>query len=142
MNYKDPRLKPEPDYKFFVSYDFYPLDNPIYHLPLHYGFNESLEKQKIYTPQLNHISMKLPPFPLMVNLKEAKNLEFCNSSTINQSECKTKVCECPHVLQIRHNAIVELILIDKGNFKIIKTTFDNNNNFENNKKLFSFRIHL
>lgn len=113
-SYKDPRLKPDPDYKFYISYDFYPLDNPLYHLPNHYGFDEALDKQRVYTPQLNHISMKLPPFPLMLNLKEAGKLDFCNSTTINKTECKTKFCECPHVLQIKENAVVELVIIDKG----------------------------
>lgn len=30
----------EPDYKFYISYDFYAKDNPIFHLKNHYGFHQ------------------------------------------------------------------------------------------------------
>ena len=33
-------LKPEPDFKFFLSYDFYGKDNPLFHAGDLYGFNQ------------------------------------------------------------------------------------------------------
>lgn len=38
-------LAREPDYKFFVSYDFYGKDNPHFHVPNLYGF----EQGKLFT---------------------------------------------------------------------------------------------
>lgn len=32
--------KLEPDFKFYISYDFYALDNPLFHAPNIYGFNQ------------------------------------------------------------------------------------------------------
>lgn len=37
----DPRLKKNPDVTLFMSYDFYPLDNPHFHKPMLYGFKQS-----------------------------------------------------------------------------------------------------
>lgn len=36
----DPRLKPIADHQIYISYDFYPMDNPRYHKPKLYGFWE------------------------------------------------------------------------------------------------------
>lgn len=33
-------MKAEPDFKFFLSYDFYGKDNPLFHVPNLYGFNQ------------------------------------------------------------------------------------------------------
>lgn len=64
----------------------------------------------LYTPQLNHISMKMPKSPLLVT---RPTTGFCNESTISPS-CKTEYCQCPHVLNVKRNSVVELILIDEG----------------------------
>lgn len=37
----DPRLKKNPDVTLFMSYDFYPLNNPLFHKPMLYGFKQS-----------------------------------------------------------------------------------------------------
>lgn len=53
-------LKPEPDYKFFIYYDFYEKDNPHFHLAGQYGFTQiQHNNSRVLTPQLNHISMKV-----------------------------------------------------------------------------------
>lgn len=111
---KDVILKPEADLKIFIGYDFYPLDNPHYHESGKYGFQQVIDRaQKLFTPQFNHISMKLPPFPLLANLEATNKLQFCNESTVD-SDCDVKYCECTHVLKIPLDAVVELILVDKG----------------------------
>lgn len=53
-------LKPEPDFKFYVYYDFYEKDNPHFHLAGQYGFTQiKHNNSRVLTPQLNHISMKV-----------------------------------------------------------------------------------
>lgn len=71
-----------------------------------------LVKQKVSTPQLNHISMKLPPFPLLSERDLINPDQFCNSSTVKG--CKNDYCACTHVLQVKTKSVVELVLVDEG----------------------------
>lgn len=56
--------------------------------------------------------MKLPPFPLLPERNLIKPNQFCNSSTVEG--CKNDYCACTHVLQVKINSVVELLLIDEG----------------------------
>jgi len=69
-------------------------------------------KQRLLTPQLNHISMKLPSFPLLSERDLIKPTQFCNSSTV--VGCEDDYCACTHVLQVKTNSVIELVLIDEG----------------------------
>lgn len=77
---------------------------------------------RVYTPQLNHISMKLPSSPLLVARPPADN--FCNTTSIDK-KCRdlTGYCECSHVLSVKLNSVVEVIIVDEGK------TFDANHPF-------------
>lgn len=77
-----------------------------------YVDREFLVKEKVLTPQLNHISMKLPPFPLLSERHLIKPDQFCNSSTVEG--CEDDYCACTHVFQVKINSVVELVLIDEG----------------------------
>ncbi|RLU22355.1 hypothetical protein DMN91_004633 [Ooceraea biroi] len=69
-------------------------------------------KQRLLTPQLNHISMKLPAFPLLIERDLIEPTQFCNSSTV--VGCEDDYCACTHVLQVKTNSVVELVLVDEG----------------------------
>lgn len=117
----DDSLKEVADYQFYVAYDFYAKNNSHFHRMPYYGFYQVPEKtNRLYTPQLNHISMKLPSSPLMMARPSLDN--FCNSSSISES-CKEGYCECSHVLAVKLNSVVELIIVDEG------VTFDANHPF-------------
>ncbi|XP_063243590.1 uncharacterized protein LOC134542927 [Bacillus rossius redtenbacheri] len=106
----DESLKPEADFTFYLAYDFYPVDNPhFFHAP-YYGFGDA--GSHVYTPQFNHISMKLPPFPLLSQRDLLAPDMFCNSSTVGN--CTAEFCECLHVLAVPLGAVVELIFVDEG----------------------------
>ncbi|XP_015120774.1 L-ascorbate oxidase-like [Diachasma alloeum] len=94
----------EPDYQFYLAYDFYDKDNPI--------FNVKDHKVRLLTPQLNHISMKFTNFPLLSQRGSISPGQFCNSSTMG--DCKNKYCACTHVLQVDLGSVVELVLVDEG----------------------------
>ncbi|XP_066994423.2 uncharacterized protein [Anabrus simplex] len=120
----DESLKPEPDMQLYISYDFYAIDNPHYHRFPHYGFKKVPDNnRKLYTPQLNHISMKLPSFPMLSERDRLTSNMFCNESTISETNCTEKYCECTHVIQVPLGHVVELILVDKG------VTYDANHPF-------------
>lgn len=107
-------LKTEPDFKFYLSYDFYGKDNPLFHVSNLYGFNQATFG-KVYTPQINHITMKMPQTPAML-AKGLLDSTFCNETALIAQgiNCQETFCECTHVLQVRLNSVVELILIDEG----------------------------
>lgn len=108
----DDRLKEVADYQFYVAYDFYAKNNSHFHKSPYYGWYQVPEKlNRVYTPQLNHISMKLPSSPLMLQRPSADN--FCNASSIDES-CEEGYCECAHVLSVKLNSIVEVIIVDEG----------------------------
>lgn len=75
---------------------------------------------RLYTPQLNHISMKMPSSPLLITRPSTAG--FCNSSSIDE-ECREGYCECSHVLSVKLNSVVEVIIVDEG------VTFDANHPF-------------
>lgn len=58
----------------------------------------------------------------MLSRPSAEN--FCNTSSIQKSCTETTAyCECPHVLSVKLNSVVEVIIVDEG------VTFDANHPF-------------
>ncbi|XP_063981169.1 uncharacterized protein LOC135164602 isoform X2 [Diachasmimorpha longicaudata] len=109
----------EPDYQFYLAYDFYDKNNPHFNPKNIYSSHQVAAR--IFTPQLNHISMKLPNFPLLPQRNSITPDQFCNSSTVG--DCKHKYCACTHVLQVNRGSVVELVLVDEG------VTYDANHPF-------------
>ncbi|GBP81803.1 Laccase-11 [Eumeta japonica] len=117
----DDSLKETPDYQFYVAYDFYLKNNSHFHKSPYYGYYQVPNaNDKVTTPQLNHISMKIPSSPLMISRPSPEN--FCNVSSVSSS-CKQDYCECSHVLSVKLNSVVEVIIVDEG------VTFDANHPF-------------
>ncbi|CAG9772969.1 unnamed protein product [Ceutorhynchus assimilis] len=110
----DHSLKFRPDYQIFLAYDFYKLDNKHFHRPGYEFYNVTSSENQLLTPQLNHISMEMPSFPLLSQRDEIPDDMFCNENTIKGRDCADTYCECPHAYQIPLNAVVELIIIDEG----------------------------
>lgn len=130
----------DPDHQFYISYDFYAKNNPHYHPKDLYGFKDGnyyqtvilsyvrvndqcllvsavvKNTQRLFTPQLNYISMKLTDFPLLSQRDSIQPGQFCNESTV--SGCEEDYCSCTHVLQVKLGSVVELVLVDKGKFII------------------------
>lgn len=113
LDVDDIALKEIPDQKFYLAFDFYGKDNPRYHKENVYGFKQVKQGElRVNTPQINHISMKLPPLALLPMREYLKPEMFCNESTVE--DCANKFCECSHVLSVPLNSVVELVLIDEG----------------------------
>ncbi|XP_011300938.1 laccase-1 [Fopius arisanus] len=94
----------DPDQTFYLGYDFYNKSNLHYQVEGH--------PQVLLTPQINHISMKFPEFPLLPQRDSMTTENFCNSSTVG--DCKNKYCECTHVIQVALGNVIELVLVDEG----------------------------
>lgn len=73
----------------------------------------SAEKNhRLYTPQINHISLRMPPSPPLSQHGDLPFGTLCNESTV--VNCQQEFCDCTYTLQIPLGSLVELILIDKG----------------------------
>ncbi|KAH8376771.1 hypothetical protein KR093_001265, partial [Drosophila rubida] len=113
----DDTLQPEADYKFFVYYDFYRKDNPEFHHADYYSMDANVtQTNRLYTPQLNHISLKYPALALLPQRHQFSDELFCNETTLTEQgvDCRQQFCKCHHVLQVPLNAVVELIIVDEG----------------------------
>lgn len=68
--------------------------------------------------------MRMPSVPAML-AKEKLEHTFCNQTSLQAQgiNCKETFCECTHVLQVRLNSVVEIILVDEG------VTYDANHMF-------------
>lgn len=62
----------------------------------------------------------MPSSPLLLTRPSPDG--FCNASSIDES-CKDGYCECSHVLSVKKNSVVEVIIVDEG------VTFDANHPF-------------
>ncbi|XP_041354915.1 laccase-5-like [Gigantopelta aegis] len=59
----DPRMKEKPDKKFYITMDFYKVNNVYYHEPELYPISSVSDEMQLSTPQMNHISYMMPPVP-------------------------------------------------------------------------------
>jgi L-ascorbate oxidase len=112
LNEWDDSLQEKADFQYYVSYDFYKIDHPVYHKESLYGFFDVTNYSQVLTPQLNHISMKLQSFPLLPQRHQIEENMLCNETSVEN--CENQYCECTHVVNIPLNTIVEMVLIDKG----------------------------
>lgn len=80
-------------------------------------------KERVYTPQFNDISMKLPSFPLLSQFNDINPDTFCDHQTLRN--CNVTFCECTNVINIPLGNVVEIILVDKGKFIILISYKDN-----------------
>ncbi|XP_045468970.1 laccase-4-like isoform X1 [Harmonia axyridis] len=111
----DESLRETPDFAYYISYDFYRKDNHHFHKAPYYGFsNITKNDMLLLTPQLNYISMKFLPLSLLTQRDEIREDMVCNETTVRDMDCRNSYCECPHIINIDLNAVVELIIIDKG----------------------------
>lgn len=111
----DDSLLSEPDQQIYISYDFYEIDNNDYHRKNLYGYYQVKKSQRQPTLQLNHISFKMPQYPLQTQYDMIDEKSLCNETSIVKN-CEKEHCLCTQVLQVRLNSTVELIIIDKGKY--------------------------
>lgn len=107
----------ETDIKYYVHYDFYEKNFPNFNSPILYSNQKvSNDDAKFFGPQMNHVSMKNPSEPLLMNQNADRQLNFCNSTSLAERNmnCREFFCECFHVLNIPLDKNVEIILIDEG----------------------------
>ncbi|XP_066146897.1 uncharacterized protein [Euwallacea fornicatus] len=110
----DQSLKLKPDYQFFLAFDFYRIDNAHFHGSGYEFQNVTPSSNQLLTPQINHISMQIPSFPLLPQRDQIGADMFCNENTVKGKNCSNGFCECPHAYALPLNSVVELVIIDEG----------------------------
>ena len=57
--YKGRALKENPDKIFYLAWDLLPKDNPEFHHKIFYSFEQVQGENKLRTPQINNITLKV-----------------------------------------------------------------------------------
>ena len=57
--YKERALKENPDKVFYLAWDLLPKDNPAFHHKIYYSFEQVQGENKLRTPQINNITLKV-----------------------------------------------------------------------------------
>lgn len=108
-------LKDIPDKQFFLAMDFNEINNYHYHEESLYPMSSVDDAMRLYSPQVNHVSLSLPPSPPLTQLSDLDESIFCNYETIETTKnCSEVYCECVYRLQVDLNDVVELVMIDEG----------------------------
>lgn len=76
----------------------------------------------MFTPQLNHISLSLPAFPLMSGRdrldapRTPTSPQLCNETSLAAQglDCTKEYCECTHVVRVPLGGVLEIVLVDQG----------------------------
>ncbi|KAL8625054.1 hypothetical protein ACOMHN_012063 [Nucella lapillus] len=100
-----------PDRLFYIGMDFYYVDNPRFHHPSFYPVAGSKILQD--SPQMNHISLVLPPSPPLSQPWDVPESLYCNADTVRRN-CSEDYCECVHRLHVRLGEVVEVVMVDEG----------------------------
>lgn len=60
--------------------------------------------------------MKMPALPFMPSKDQQDDSNFCNETSLKAQgiDCREEFCECSHVIQVKLNSVVEMVLIDEG----------------------------
>ncbi|KAL1123234.1 hypothetical protein AAG570_002321, partial [Ranatra chinensis] len=118
----DPSLKPIPDNRIVLPFDFNPIDNAHFHKHNLYGYNQvERASERVMTPQLNGVSLKMPSSPLLSQHGDLDPATMCNLTTRDQrqrmlQQCNGTYCECTAFIELQLNQVVELVLIDLGGY--------------------------
>ncbi|RXG70035.1 Laccase-6, partial [Armadillidium vulgare] len=102
----------EPDYKIWLESDFYPRDDDWVHNKDFYPFFGVKKNLRLFMPQMNNITFKLPNVPPLSQPEEVNETLFCNQSSL--TNCSQSFCHCTHIYNVEFGSLVEIILVDIG----------------------------
>ncbi|KAB7497564.1 hypothetical protein Anas_02384, partial [Armadillidium nasatum] len=67
---------------------------------------------RLFMPQMNNITFKLPNVPPLSQPEEVDETLFCNESSL--TNCSESFCHCTHIYNVEFGSLVEIILVDIG----------------------------
>ncbi|CAB0032833.1 unnamed protein product [Trichogramma brassicae] len=70
--------------------------------------------------QMNNINFMLPPFPVLSQPDMIEPKTFCNATwNLPKADCIKEQCSCTNLLRVDLNRVVELILVDEGQYEAL-----------------------
>ena len=71
-----PTFKTIPDKRFYIAMDYSKIDNYLFHDAAYYPIYETTRNKHLYMPQLNHVTNKLPPAPLLTQFGDIHPVSY------------------------------------------------------------------
>ncbi|KAF5301108.1 hypothetical protein FQR65_LT08938 [Abscondita terminalis] len=106
--------------KIFLPFRFHFYDDKVFK-PNTYERFQINEGKIFYAGLIDNITYSSPPAPLLTQYENLDSTHFCNGDQIIKSDGLTK--KCTHVIKVRYNSIVELILVDEVGINVIHHPF-------------------
>ncbi|XP_045616958.2 uncharacterized protein [Procambarus clarkii] len=100
-------------FTFYLAFSSKSVHNQNFYSLLYYNIYDESEEKRVKTPQINHLTFRPPPKPLLVNRKPLRS-ENCNADAVRRGQCNADFCECIHSLDVPLGAVVDLVLIGEG----------------------------
>lgn len=76
--------------------------------------SSELSSNASFLATINNVTLQYPPFPLLLEPQLINDTLFCNGHSLKQTEClndlSSTVCKCTHLLRVKRNANVELVV--------------------------------
>lgn len=105
--------QPRMNVTFYLAFSSKYIHNRNLYSLLYYDISLDNDEERVATPQINNLSFRPPPKPLLVNRRALKS-ENCSSEGVRQNQCSANHCECLHTLNIALGSYVDLVLIGEG----------------------------
>jgi hypothetical protein len=71
------------------------------------------QKYPVFTPQINDISMQMPPVAALYQYDQIPKDMICDYEQSSYCSNSSKFCRCFHVLEVGLNDLVEIVLFNK-----------------------------
>ncbi|XP_072045772.1 hephaestin-like protein [Amphiura filiformis] len=108
----DEKLLGEPDVRYYLAVGINAVADWSMYDPTDYP-NPSLSVLKRYTSQLNYHSFHTPPSPLLTQVGDIPEEEFCDAdeTLATKDECIEQYCACTQIIKVDLGQVVELVLV-------------------------------
>lgn len=108
-SYPDDRsMTGDPNHQFILEFGFAEVANLHYYDPDLYPPGGPYPA--VFSAQVNRISNRLGPAPLLSQMDEIPPEMFCNSSSVG-NRCESEWCECVHKITAKQDDLVEIVFI-------------------------------
>ncbi|KAA0194023.1 hypothetical protein HAZT_HAZT004180 [Hyalella azteca] len=97
----------------YLNFNLRYLDNPNYYHPLLYSIQDENEATRVPSPQINNLTFRAPPFPLLLTPAQPSQESLCNTQA-SPTHCHRDLCQCLHVIDVPLLQVVDIVLIDAG----------------------------
>ncbi|XP_076235741.1 uncharacterized protein LOC143180095 [Calliopsis andreniformis] len=105
-------LQKKPDLRFYFSPTLHPYTPEDVFRPNTYKTFAVAVSPFIDRTAISNISFVSPPSPPLSQINDIPDGQFCNSNNLPPN-CDSTSCSCTHMVDIKRDAVVEVVLIDR-----------------------------